>query len=76
MDLKQYFSAYDIFQNRLGDCYFLAALMGVTNNTDLMNFIVPIDNGYRNNMKVCAYHFRFWQMGQWYDVVVGELIFD
>ena len=74
VDLCNYFSAYDIFQNRLGDCYFLAALMGVTRNADLMNFIVPLDNGYRENLKVCAFHFRFWQLGQWYDVVVDDYL--
>lgn len=72
--VESYFSLYDVFQCSLGDCFFLATIMGITRNCELMKFIIPLDNASKTNMKLGAYHFRFWQMGQWYDCVVDDYL--
>jgi calpain len=69
-----HFSIYDIFQGILGDCYLLAAIMGFTRIKELLPFVIPFDNANRTNMKLGAYHFRLWQRGEWFDVVVDDYL--
>ena len=57
-----------------GDCYHIAALIAVTKNRRLLEYICPIDNAYPENMKIGAYHFRFWYFGDWIDVVVDDFL--
>ncbi len=63
-----------MIENVLGDCYFIAALMGITTNKDLLNWVMPIDNAFEENMSIGAYHFRFWSFGKWLDVVVDDFL--
>ena len=38
---------------------------------------MPLDNALSSNVEKGAYHFRFWKLGDWYDVVVDDnLIVD
>ena len=69
-----HFSIYDIFQGILGDCFLLGAIMGFTRNKELLPFVIPSDNSIRSNMKLGAYHFRLWQRGEWYDVVIDDYL--
>ena len=66
------FSVHDIFQGAYGDCYFIATLLSVTKNRDLVAHLMPIDNALERNMSIGAYHFRLWSLGDWYDVVVDD----
>lgn len=68
------FSVDDIFQGLLGDCFMIAAIMGITKNKRLLSFLMPIDNAIRKNMTLGAYHFRLWKLGNWYDVVVDDYL--
>jgi hypothetical protein len=63
----------------------VGAMMGITRNERLLELIIPPDNALRANMNHGAYHFRFWKLGEWYDVAVddylptnqlGELLFS
>ncbi len=69
-----YFSIYDIFQGGLGDCFLIGSIMGITRNKELLGFVIPSDNAIRENMKIGAYHFRLWKMGEWYDCVIDDFL--
>lgn len=73
-DYLNYFSVHDIFQGVLGDCFMVAAIMGITQNKELLSIIIPYDNACRKNMESGAYHFRFWKLGDWYDVVIDDYL--
>ncbi len=69
-----YFSIEDVYQGYLGNCFLVAAIMGILKNTELLGFVIPIDNTERKNMKIGAYHFRLWKPRGWYDVVVDDYL--
>jgi calpain len=48
--------------------------MAITYNSELLNWVIPIDNAFEENMSVGAYHFRFWNFGKWCDVVVDDYL--
>lgn len=73
-EYAEYFSVDDIFQGTLGDCFMIAAIMGITHNKRLLAYLMPIDNALRNNMTIGAYHFSLWKLGLWYDVVVDDYL--
>jgi hypothetical protein len=52
----------------------IAAILGITQNKRLVSFLMPIDNALKANMKIGAYHFRLWKLGEWYDVVVDDYL--
>ena len=56
------FSSLDSFQGYLGNCYHIAAIMAVTRNRALLEWIFPIDNSYPENMKLGAYHFQYYSL--------------
>lgn len=73
-DYVNYFSIHDIFQGVLGDCFMIAAIMGITYNKELLSHVIPRDNACKKNMNIGAYHFRFWQLGEWYDIVIDDYL--
>lgn len=73
-DYARFFTAYDIFQGWLGNCFHIGAIMALTKNEQLLEIVIPPDNALRQNMKSGAYHFRFWKLGFWYDVVVDDFL--
>jgi hypothetical protein len=40
---------FDVTQGRIGDCWMLAALANLTQNEELMNMVVPRDQGFDQN---------------------------
>ncbi|CAF0824474.1 unnamed protein product [Brachionus calyciflorus] len=70
----KYFSSDDIFQGLLGDCFMIATLLNICNNKEILLHMIPIDNANVNNMKIGAYHFRLWRLGEWYDVVIDDYL--
>ena len=52
----------------------IAPIISLTKNHEIMSHIMPIDNANEANMNIGAYHFRFWSMGEWFDVVVDDFL--
>ena len=68
------FSIDDVFQGYIGDCFLIAAIIGVIKNRELLAHLIPMDNADEKNKLIGAYHFRLWNMGDWHDVVVDDIL--
>ncbi|ODM97214.1 Calpain-A [Orchesella cincta] len=64
-------SRFDVKQGELGDCWLLAAVANLTLNEKLSTTWVPEDKLVRVGL-LRVFHFRFWQYGQWVDVVIDD----
>ncbi|XP_069810629.1 calpain-8-like [Dendropsophus ebraccatus] len=64
-------SPLDILQNQLGDCWFLCSIATVTTKPEVLDNIVPRDQGFNENY-AGIFRFRFWQLGEWFEVVVDD----
>ncbi|THD23657.1 Calpain-2 catalytic subunit [Fasciola hepatica] len=73
-------SRFDIRQGEIGDCWFLAAMSSLSMHPDLLEQVVPSGQSFDPSPKEtrCSYPycgmfwFRFWQFGDWYDVVIDD----
>ncbi|CAH8434695.1 unnamed protein product [Schistosoma margrebowiei] len=68
-------SRFDIKQGELGNCWVIAALASLSMYPELFNQVVPPDQSFEKSSKypyVGMFWFRFWQFGDWYDVVVDD----
>ena len=62
----------DIYQGgTLGNCWFIAGASCVAANPKYIQVNVPSDQDFDKDY--CGiFHFRFWQYGEWYDVVIDD----
>ncbi|KAK2913052.1 calpain-9 isoform X1 [Channa argus] len=63
----------DICQGKLCDCWFLSAIASLSMNRSLLNKVVPQAQSFQNGYNGC-FTFRFWQYGQWEEVIVDDLL--
>ncbi|NWV01195.1 CAN14 protein, partial [Upupa epops] len=73
----------DLCQGLVENCWFLAALEALTFHQDILAAVVPQNQSFERKY-AGIFYFRFWQFGEWVDVVVddrlpvneaGELVF-
>ncbi|KAM3180271.1 hypothetical protein ACTXT7_016610, partial [Hymenolepis weldensis] len=64
----------DVAQGRLGDCWLLAVISTMADIPVLFNHIVPKEQTMKGENYVGVFRFRFWQFGQWIEVLVDDRI--
>jgi len=63
-------------QGYLGNCWFIAAVSMITQRPLIFQFVVPSNQSLDPNENYNGmFHFRFWQFGKWYDVVIDGKTF-
>lgn len=68
-------SRFDLDQGYLGNCWFIAAVSMVTQRPLIFEFLIPSDQSFDPNESYNGlFHFRFWQFGKWYDVIIDDLL--
>ncbi|XP_074251780.1 calpain-13 [Saimiri boliviensis] len=65
-------SRFDIQQGEAADCWFLAALGSLTQNPQYMRKILIDERQSFSHQYAGIFHFRFWQCGQWVEVVIDD----
>lgn len=69
-------SRFDVKQGELGNCWVLAAVASLSMYPDLFSMVVPSGQSFdpraRQLPYVGMFWFRFWQFGEWIDVVVDD----
>jgi len=64
----------DVNQGRLGNCWFLCALVGAATIPHIFKKLVPRDQGFDKKQYAGIFHFKFWQYGSWVDVIVDDFL--
>ncbi|KAK1890164.1 Calpain-5 [Dissostichus eleginoides] len=70
-------STRDLHQGSLGNCWMVAAISCLASEPSLWKKVIPenVDqewNPKRPNLYAGIFHFRFWRLGRWTDVVVDD----
>ncbi|XP_052873114.1 calpain-B-like [Anopheles cruzii] len=65
-------SRFDICQGSLNDCWLLTAAANLTTHRWLFRRAIPEDNSFTGATYAGIFHFRFWEFGQWVEVVIDD----
>jgi hypothetical protein len=62
-------------QGELSDCWFIVAVANITVHKQIFERVVPLNQTFdKQNGYTGLFHFRFWQFGLWYDVVIDDYL--
>ena len=65
------FGRCDMDQGNLGNCWFIAGVVGIMQSPKMFAKVVPADQSFEHNY--CGiFRFRFWLYGEWVEVVVDD----
>ena len=62
----------DLDQGVLGDCWFIASVANIAAIPEYVNIVIPPDQSFEPGKYAGIFHFRFWQYGEWLDVVIDD----
>ncbi|KAG5454187.1 Calpain, variant 2 [Clonorchis sinensis] len=65
-------SRFDIEQGECGDCWLLAVVSSISSYPALFQQVVPPGQQMRGEDYVGVFRMRFWQFGQWVEVLVDD----
>ena len=65
---------FDVNQGSCGNCWFMAALANMGDHPDLLKKVLPEDQSFEEGDYTGAFHVRFWQYGEWVDVVIDDYL--
>ena len=63
---------FDINQGKLGDCWFLATLANLPAFPQVFDKVMDKNQSFENNPGI--FRFKFWQYGEWVEVVVDDYL--
>uniref|UniRef100_A0A8C5QK32 Uncharacterized protein n=1 Tax=Leptobrachium leishanense TaxID=445787 RepID=A0A8C5QK32_9ANUR len=63
----------DIKQGKLRNSWFMASIATLTENQDFLSIVVPGNQSFQKDY-AGIFHFKFWQYGEWVDVVVDDFL--
>ncbi|XP_056139950.1 calpain-3 [Lampris incognitus] len=66
-------SRMDVNQGLLNDCWFLSAVASLSMCRPLLEKVVPAGQSFQDGYNG-SFHFRFWQYGQWEEVIIDDLL--
>jgi len=72
-------SRFDVNQGEIGNCWVVSAIANLTMDEPLFCRVVPKEQGskeedFSSDNYAGIFHFKFWQYGEWVDVVVDDYL--
>ncbi|KAK2189008.1 hypothetical protein NP493_110g00003 [Ridgeia piscesae] len=65
-------SRFDLFQGKLGNCWFVAAAAVLATKPDLFEKVVPADQHFDGDKYAGIFRFNFWRYGAWSEVIIDD----
>jgi hypothetical protein len=65
------FDPKDLYQGRVGNCWYIAGAVDIATKPKYLDIVVPKDQSFDYGYSG-VFRFRFWQFGEWVEVVVDD----
>jgi hypothetical protein len=64
----------DIVQGSLGNCWLISSMATLVSFPEFCQWVIPHDQSFNAGYYAGIFHFKFWRLGEWYDVVIDDLL--